>query len=146
MSFILQVASYEVVGNIYEEDGRTHLTPVKEGSNLILKCRGTESYESCTWRHKGDICNFEWMRGVFFVGGKLKQKSCSRYFRNRKEFAGDYNNHECHIILKNVRSSDNGIWSCELEEYKFGPTKGDRGSVTVNLRVESSVESGSYNQ
>ena len=73
MSFNLQVASYEVVGNIYEEDGSTHLTPVKEGSNLILKCKGTKSYESCTWRHKRDICSFEWMRGPLFVGGKLKQ-------------------------------------------------------------------------
>ena len=144
LSYRLKVAAYEVVGNIYEEDGSTLQTPAKEGSNLILKCKGTQSYEHCTWRHKGEICNFEWMQGVLFVGGKLKQKSCSRYFRKRIQLAGNYNNHECHIILKDVRSSDSGIWSCELEEYVFGPKSGDRGSVTISLSVENSEQPGTY--
>ena len=74
--FVLQVESYEIIGDIYEEDGTRFQNPAKEGTNLILKCKANKSYERCRWRHKTKVCNFEWMRGALFIGGEIQKKYC----------------------------------------------------------------------
>ena len=141
--FVFEVGSYEVVGNIFEEDGRILENPAKQGSNLLLKCKGSKSYEHCTWRHQGYICNYEWMRKALFIGGYLKKKYCNRYFLHKIEVQKEkYKNHECSILLRNVGPSDEGDWSCHLEEYNLGPTIGERGSISFNLTVEGSEETG----
>ena len=141
--FVLQVESYEIIGDIYEEDGSQFQNPAKEGTNLILKCKANKSYERCRWRHKTNVCNFEWMRGALFIGGEIQKKYCriSRINLQKEK----YKTHECSIVLKNVQPSDDGEWLCQLEEYEFGPSKGDRGSITLNLKVETTSNPGIYN-
>ena len=46
----------------------------------------------------------------------------------RVEFAGDYPAHDCSIRVREADSLDTGLWTCELESYKFG---GGRGSGTL---------------
>ena len=141
--FMLEVESYEVLGNIYHGNGSKLENEAQQGSNLILKCKGTKSYERCFWRHNGHECHFEWMRNALFLGGDLKKKYCGRYFTNKVKIQKEkYKNHECSLLLKNVESSDEGDWSCQLEEYQFGSSKGSKGSVTLTLNVEVSEESG----
>ena len=152
--FVLQVESYEIIGDIYEEDGSQLQNPVKGGTNLILKCKANKSYERCKWRHKTNVCKFEWMRGALFKRGGIKKKSCSIPRINlQKE---KYKNRECSIVLKNVQPSDDGEWLCQLKEYerrrlrrrrrrKGRPFNGDRGFITLNLNVETTSNPGIYN-
>ena len=141
--FMLEVESYEVLGNIYHGNGSKLESVAQQGSNLILKCKGSKSYERCFWKHNRHECHFEWMRKALFLGGDLKKKYCDRYFSNKIIVQKEkYENHECSLLLKNVESSDEGDWSCQLEEYKFGSSKGSRGSITLTLNVEVSEESG----
>ena len=46
----------------------------------------------------------------------------------RLDFAGDYPSHDCSIRVSDAASSDTGLWTCQLESYKFG---GGRGSGTL---------------
>jgi len=141
--FMLEVESFEVLGSIYHENGSKLENEAQQGSNLILKCKGTRSYERCYWKHNRHECHFEWMRNALFIGGYLKKKYCGRYFTNKIIIQKEkYENHECSLLLKNVESSDEGDWSCQLEEYKFGSSKGNKGYVTLTLNVELLDESG----
>ena len=44
------------------------------------------------------------------------------------EFAGDYLAHDCSLRVREATSLDTGLWTCQLESYKFG---GGRGSGTL---------------
>ena len=33
------------------------------------------------------------------------------------EFDGNYDAHECKVVLSNVGLKDAGIWTCKIEEY-----------------------------
>ena len=46
----------------------------------------------------------------------------------RVEFAGDYPSHDCSLRVSDAASLDTGLWTCQLESYKFG---GGRGSGTL---------------
>ena len=70
---------------------------------------------------------------------ELQIPKCSDY-HNRIEFSGNYDKHECGMKLKNVIHEDEGRWSCELEEYRFGGIRGNRDKMEVKLKVNSPVE------
>ena len=42
--------------------------------------------------------------------------------------------------LKNVILEDEGLWSCELEEYKLWGIRGNKDKMEVELRINSPVE------
>ena len=44
---------------------------------------------------------------------------------------GDYDNHDCSIQVKDASVRDQGLWTCEMEYYKFG---GGRGSSKILKR------------
>merc|ERR1712218_298444 len=49
---------------------------------------------------------------------------------------GDYDNYQCSIELKFVTPDDQGEWSCEIEEYNSGRTRGYGYNVTGKFFVE----------
>ena len=51
-----------------------------------------------------------------------------RGLEERLEWAGDYESHSCSVRVNEADSLDTGLWTCEMESYKFG---GGRGSGTV---------------
>ena len=77
-------------------------------------------------------CTFEWERtshnpfkwgAKWLLGkarGEVQKKACSE-LDSRVKYIGNFaNRHECKIELSNVKIEDNGIWSCHMEEYKYG--------------------------
>lgn len=86
----------------------------------------------------GSFCDFEWVRNIWNVtttsclglenkvafAGKIKLTPIFANFL----FSGDYDNHECSIRVSRAEKQDTGLWTCELEYYKFG---GGRGSSKV---------------
>ena len=82
-------------------------------------------------------CEFEWKRSSGKV--ELQIPKCSKY-HNRIEFSGNYDQHVCAMKLENVTLEDEGKWSCELEEYKFGSIRGNKDKMEVELKIKSPVE------
>ena len=86
----------------------------------------------------GSFCDFEWVRNIWNVtttsclglenkvafAGNIKLTPIFANFL----FSGDYDNHECSIRVSRAEKQDTGLWTCELEYYKFG---GGRGSSKV---------------
>ena len=70
---------------------------------------------------------------------ELQIPKCSKY-HNRIEFSGNYDQHVCAMKLENVTLEDEGKWSCELEEYKFGSIRGNKDKMEVELNIKSPVE------
>ena len=92
---------------------------VQEGESILLKCTVDNYYEWCTFKHNGKKCDFEWRRDVYNV----TELDCKDY-NERAEYMGDYDNYQCAIELKFVTPDDQGEWSCEIEEYNSGRTRG----------------------
>ena len=92
---------------------------VQEGKSIVLNCAVDSYYEWCTFKHNGKKCDYEWRRDVYNV----TELDCKDY-HGRAEYKGDYNNYKCGIELKFVTLEDQGEWSCEIEEYNAGRTRG----------------------
>ena len=112
---------------------------LKEGDTVILKCVTSDWYEFCSWKHKTQICKFEWKRSL---SGVTKQ-DCDGDLKDRIQFLGNYNDHECLIELSNVSLSDTGEWVCALESYVWGPISGTIDRATLNLTVDADLD---YNE
>ena len=54
---------------------------------------------------------------------------------SRVKYTGKYNQHECNIKIRNVNPKDNGTWTCELESYVFGATRGYQAKKSINVLV-----------
>ena len=53
---------------------------------------------------------------------------------------GDYDSHECSVRLSDASAaSDAGRWTCEVEDYVFGPIRG--AVARAHLQVEISTTS-----
>ena len=87
-------------------------------------------FEYCKWKHQGEICMFEWKRSH----DKVLKQDCGS-FSNRMKYVGNYNNHECAIEIKAVTGMDEGLWTCTLESYVYGVTRGSEASGTVELQI-----------
>ncbi len=53
----------------------------------------------------------------------------------RLHFVGDYERHECSVVLDKVDSADAGRWTCELESYVFGFASGYVRRKTLEFMV-----------
>ena len=73
---------------------------------------------------------FEWKRSH----DKVLKQDCGS-FSNRMKYVGNYNNHECAIEIKAVTGMDEGLWTCTLESYVYGVTRGSEASGTVELQI-----------
>ena len=112
--------------------------PAKVGSEVTLHCKSDGRYEYCDW-WSGDLnsqnkkyCKFEWKRNV----DDVRQQECN--IDNRAYFDGNYKSHECKLVLKNVETSDSGIWTCRMEKYaSIG--RGTSRNKQLKLEVGSST-------
>ena len=90
--------------------------PVNVGSTVELSCTTDDHYEYCDWwvgDHTLDKeCRFEWKR----KHDGVRMQKCNN-LKDRMQFDGNYNAHECKVILSNVRLTDEGLWTCKIEEY-----------------------------
>ena len=109
------------------------------GDTVTLKCVASEWYEYCSWTHNNQICKFEWKRS--FSGVRIQD--CDDDLKERMQFLGNYNDHECLIELSNVSLSDTGEWVCALESYVWGPISGTIDRATLNLTVDADLD---YNE
>ena len=90
--------------------------PVKVGSTVELSCQTDAYYEYCDW-WVGDFdaekeCRFEWKS----KHDAVKKQKC-RTLKNRMQFEGNYEAHECKVVLSNVGLNDAGTWTRKIEEY-----------------------------
>ena len=56
------------------------------------------------------------------------------------KYVGNYDAHECKVLLKNVSLSDQGRWTCEVELYVYGPARGSVANGEIKLQVVPSLE------
>ena len=102
------------------------------GKTVTLSCKADGYFEYCDWYHGSQVCKFEWKRWHSAV----RKQSCSRQLRNRMNYVGQYDEHECKVELKNVDVSDSGNWTCKVEGYGFF-TRGDIVKKYINLGIEN---------
>merc|ERR1712130_117275 len=104
---------------------------VLEGSQFEVLCQTDSYYEFCIFVSPiGQRCEFEWRRKNW----NISRSDCLE-LESRTSFLGRYNEFQCGITVANARTSDSGIWGCEMESYKFGGGRGSgfivRGGVEV---------------
>ena len=125
-----QIKRYGVMSN------SGHGPPFKPNSSITLKCSTTGDYEHCNWVKNGvSIVKYEWV-SVFGLGGSLQRQYCKQDVCSRLHQVGNYDNHECFIKLTNVMKSDEGSWSCMMQEYQLGLNSGagtDQKSISVTI-------------
>ena len=105
------------------------------GDTLTLSCQADGYFEYCDWYHKGRVCKFEWKRWHSAV----RKQSCYRKLRNRMNYIGNYDKHECKVELSNVDVSDSGNWTCQVEGYGFF-TRGDIVKKQLSINVMNYTE------
>ena len=115
--------------------------PAKVGSEVTLNCKSDGDYEYCNW-WLGDVdrknlqntkyCKFEWKRNV----GDVRQQECN--IADKAHFDGNYESNECKLVLKNVETSDSGIWTCNMVEYAF-MGRGTSRAKQLKLEVGTST-------
>ena len=165
--FLLEMQNgngFELVANSNQQDEFL----VGLGKTFHMECTADSHYEYCIFEHEGNEvssfhfftfgfrfiqiylnrsilsypeklfqCEFEWKRSSGKV--ELQIPKCS-YYHNRIEFSGNYDKHVCGMKLENVNLEDEGKWSCELEEYRFGGIRGNKAKMEVELKINSPVE------
>ena len=114
------------------QDNRKIILQIQQGQDFILSCTVDNYYEWCTFRKNARKCDFEWKRAL----NNIATIDCHD-FKEKADFHGNYNNHECAIKVKNATFMDSGIWTCDLESYHFGFNRGDgfkvRGAIEVKV-------------
>ena len=108
------VASFSIVG-VSE-----HAAPYTAGDTVQLVCRADGWWEYCSWIHGDTQCNLQWR----YSTGNVTMQGCQSKLAARISIAGDYNNHECSIRIKNVDIRDEGTWKCKMESYVSGIGRG----------------------
>ena len=115
---------------------KTSLSPpgtAKVGSTVELSCQTDSYYEYCDWwvgeYDEEKECRFEWKS----KHDAVKKQKCPT-LKNRMQFDGNYEAHECKVVLSNVGLADSGNWTCKIEQYKAigrGPVR----RKEINLEV-----------
>ena len=80
---------------------------------------------------KGLLCDFEWIRKTWNVTRNV----CDGLER-RLDFAGDYEVHDCSVRLREATMEDTGLWTCQLESYKFGGGRGSGRLLSKDIYVQ----------
>ena len=121
---------------------KTSVSPsnsVDIGSTVTLNCQSDEKWEYCDWWlgevKDNKLCKFEWKRSV----NDVRKQSCT--LSGRASYTGNYESHECNLVLSNVQPSDSGNWHCRMEEHsRF--LDGHSEKRTLELQVASSTSTG----
>lgn len=108
------VASFSIV-SVSE-----HAAPYTAGDTVQLVCRADGWWEYCSWTHGDTQCDLEWK----YATSNVTKQECHSKLTTRVSIAGDYNNHECSIRIKNVDIGDAGTWKCKMESYVSGIGRG----------------------
>lgn len=134
--FIVTLSSFQII---------KHSPPVQSvdvGSRVTLVCQTDSYYEYCDWIHKpndrstGDReCHFEWKRDF----DRVLQQKCDASLSHRVTITGNYNKHQCGIIIDNVDTRDAGQWACKVEKYRWGLGKGVGTTVQYALKLNVNV-------
>merc|ERR1711963_123333 len=99
---------------------------VIEGDQFYLGCQASSSYEFCrVTSPDGRFCDFEWKRSEW----NITLGKCSD-LEDRVEFVGNYEEHQCAVNIKDAVNEDQGVWTCALESYVLG---GSRGSGYLRI-------------
>eukprot|EP00094_Tigriopus_californicus_P007153 TCALIF_06886-PA protein Name:"Protein of unknown function" AED:0.00 eAED:0.00 QI:107/1/1/1/1/1/2/122/169 len=85
---------------------------IEEGSSLLLHCQTNDFIRSCTWSHKGQICRLKYSNAAH----SLVKNTCDD-LQSRVDVRGDYDSHECGLVIRNVTPEDSGLWGCYVTEY-----------------------------
>ena len=64
----------------------SHQESAELGQTVTLMCRSDSYYEFCAWRHKSDLCEFEWKADHEAV----KKQRCGARINNRVKFVGEW--------------------------------------------------------
>jgi len=103
---------------------------------VTLLCKTDDYYEYCSWTHNRRKCDFEWKR----AHGKVLKQGCHDDLRHRVSIVGHYDNHECGLQIKNFSvDEDAGQWLCEMEEYKFGGSRGHVSKKYLTVRAPATT-------
>jgi len=102
------------------------------GEPVTLLCKSDDYWEYCTWTHKKRECSLEWK---YKKGGVIKQ-NCHDELDPRTTYSGDYEKHECSITISSVQLRDAGSWSCEMESYVWGSTRGYKSKSKIEVVIE----------
>ncbi|XP_023349657.1 uncharacterized protein LOC111718328 [Eurytemora carolleeae] len=127
--FILTIQLLHISGFELQESGPT-LSLVRVNSSFRLSCRANSYYEWCTFYHTVSKCEFEWKRKPWNV----TTTDC-KDFGDRISFQGDYNKFECAIKIETSVPEDTGEWSCVLEKYVRGKSRGAGAKVQGQMDV-----------
>eukprot|EP00094_Tigriopus_californicus_P007453 TCALIF_07175-PA protein Name:"Protein of unknown function" AED:0.37 eAED:0.37 QI:0/0/0.16/0.5/1/1/6/45/587 len=122
----LSSLAFNIVKTSFQEE-------VATGDTIKLSCKTDGYYEHCVWRHKSEVCEYEWKKSHDAV---LKQR-CSHRIDDRIRFVGEYYKHECSIEIAQADLEDAGSWECEMESYVWGPASGTTDKKTLKLKVET---------
>merc|ERR1719367_56995 len=110
------------------------------GSTVTLNCQSDEKWEYCDWWLEevddGKLCKFEWKRNV----NDVRKQECT--LSDRARYSGNYESHECNLVLSNVQPSDSGNWNCRMEEHAT-VFAGHSEKRTLKLQVGSSTSANS---
>lgn len=117
--------AFNIVKTSFQEE-------VSIGDTIKLSCTSDGYFEHCVWRHKSEVCEYEWKKSHDAV---LKQR-CSARIDSRIKFMGEYNKHECSIEIEDANLEDAGGWQCEMEAYMWGPIAGATDKKKLMLKVK----------
>ncbi|TRY77793.1 hypothetical protein TCAL_16674 [Tigriopus californicus] len=126
----LSSLAFNIVKTSFQEE-------VATGDTIKLSCKTDGYYEHCVWRHKSEVCEYEWKKSHDAV---LKQR-CSHRIDDRIRFVGEYYKHECSIEIAQADLEDAGSWECEMESYVWGPASGTTDKKTLKLKSPSTQKS-----
>ena len=102
-----------------------------KGQSVTLTCKSSHRFEYCSWiAPNQQKCNFEWKMNL----NQVIKKTCSLYFRE-DDFVGNYRNQECSLRISSVTQADEGVWTCVMEKYLFGPWRGRKDNSRVILSL-----------
>jgi len=104
---------------------------LQQGSNVTLSCKTDDYWEYCDWKHKSRDCKFEWK----YSKDAVVRQTCHDDISGRITLVGDYKNHECSIHIRNLFLEDAGEWTCQLESYVWGSTRGYVRSKSVKVEI-----------
>ena len=72
---------------------------------------------------------------VFCLQDAVVRQTCHDDISGRITLVGDYKNHECSIHIRNLFLEDAGEWTCQLESYVWGSTRGYVRSKSVKVEI-----------
>ena len=130
----------------------SHPNGVNGGDKVTLKCTSNskciilkmyilfaysyhflfDSFDFCAWKHAGKSCNFKYGH----LGHFRKLSSACIGDNSMINFVGSLSAHECKIELHNISSSDNGTWSCFMQNSMDKSNDSSQIELLVKKKTE----------